>query len=159
MSRWTKLLETAIHAPHNVQPWRARILSDATADLLIEKHRTLPKEDPTGSLIILTLGLFIEVLTIVAAIESLKPEYELHQALSQFTPEHSHTTFKSELDPFAAHGQAIHRWTAYLSAQALYSQMPFGVHNNSFIRSSHNAWIPTFGPATKVSRRSDNWKK
>jgi len=61
MSVWHKLLQTAIHAPspHNVQPWRLRIVSDDTADLLIEKHRTLPKEDPTGSFIILSMGLFI----------------------------------------------------------------------------------------------------
>jgi nitroreductase len=39
MSVWKKLLETARYAPspHNVQPWRLRILSDETAELLIEK--------------------------------------------------------------------------------------------------------------------------
>src|SRR5688572_27432584 len=48
MSVWKELLETARYAPspHNVQPWRLRILSDETAELLIEKRRTLPK-DPT----------------------------------------------------------------------------------------------------------------
>ena len=58
MSVWETLLETAIHAPspHNVQPWRVRILSEDRADLLIEKRRTLPKEDTTGSFIILTMG-------------------------------------------------------------------------------------------------------
>lgn len=90
MSIWKTLLETAIHAPspHNVQPWRVRILSDDRADLLIEKRRTLPKEDPTGSFIILTMGLFIEALRILAGNRSLKLEYELYQAPSQFTPEH-----------------------------------------------------------------------
>ena len=84
------LLETAIHAPspHNVQPWRVRIVSDDRADLLIEKRRTLPKEDPTGSFIILTMGLFIEALSILAANRSLKLTYELYQEPSQFTPEH-----------------------------------------------------------------------
>jgi nitroreductase len=69
MSIWKTLLETAIHtpSPHNVQPWRLRIVSDESADLLIEKRRTLPKEDLTGSFIILTMGLFIEALTILAA--------------------------------------------------------------------------------------------
>jgi hypothetical protein len=90
MSAWKKLLETAIYAPspHNVQPWRVRILSDDTAELLIEKHRTLPKEDLTGSFIILTMGLFIEALTIVAANSSLKLTFQLIQPASQFTPEH-----------------------------------------------------------------------
>lgn len=90
MSIWETLLATAIHAPspHNVQPWRVRILSDNHAELLIEKRRTLPKEDPTGSFIILTMGLFIEALSILAANRALQLEYDLYQAPSQFTPEH-----------------------------------------------------------------------
>lgn len=102
MSVWKTLLETAIHAPspHNVQPWRVRIVSDDRADLLIEKRRTLPKEDPTGSFIILTMGLFIEALSILAANGSLKLTYELYQEPSQFTPEHIANT-AGELLPFA----------------------------------------------------------
>jgi hypothetical protein len=86
---WKTLLETAIHAPspHNVQPWRVRIQSDAGADLLIEKRRTLPKEDPSGSFIILTMGLFIEALSILAANRSCKLRYELYQEPSHYTPE------------------------------------------------------------------------
>ena len=102
MNVWKTLLETAIHAPspHNVQPWRVRILSEDQAELLIEKRRTLPKEDPTGSFIILTMGLFIEALRIVAANRSLKLHYELYQPLSQFTPEHIARS-ETELLPFA----------------------------------------------------------
>ena len=102
MSVWKTLLETAIYAPspHNVQPWRLRILSDDRADLLIEKRRTLPKEDPTGSFIILTMGLFIEGLRILAANRSFNLQYELYQAPSQFTPEHIAKT-ESDLLPFA----------------------------------------------------------
>src|SRR2546426_3306205 len=102
MSVWKLLLETAIHAPspHNVQPWRVRILSELRADLLIEKRRTLPKEDPTGSFIILTMGLFIEALRILAANRSFKLHYELYQAPSQFTPEHI-AKAEGELLPFA----------------------------------------------------------
>lgn len=102
MSVWKTLLETAIYAPspHNVQPWRVRIHSDDRADLLIEKRRTLPKEDPTGSFIILTMGLFIESLRIVAANRSFNLQYELYQRPSQFTPEHI-ARAESELLPFA----------------------------------------------------------
>ena len=102
MSVWKKLLETAIYAPspHNVQPWRLRIHSDENADLLIEKHRTLPKEDPTGSFIILSMGLFIEALTIVAGNCSLKLDYHLSQPASRFTPEQIAKT-EGELLPFA----------------------------------------------------------
>src|SRR5215217_2227161 len=102
MSVWTTLLETAIHAPspHNVQPWRLRITSDETADLFIERRRTLPKEDPTGSFIILAMGLFIEALTNVAANRSLQLEYKFYKELSQFTPEHIEKA-DGELLPFA----------------------------------------------------------
>src|SRR5690349_1048240 len=90
MSVWKTLLETAIYAPspHNVQPWRLHLISDESADLLLERRRTLPKEDPTGSFIILTMGIFIEALTILAANRALKLEYQLYQSQSQFTPQH-----------------------------------------------------------------------
>lgn len=102
MSVWRKLLETAVYAPspHNVQPWRLRIHSDETAELLIEKRRTLPKEDPTGSFIISTMGLFIEALTIAAANSSLKLDFHFSQPTSQFTPEQIAKT-ETELLPFA----------------------------------------------------------
>ena len=53
MSVWPSLLESAIYSPspHNVQPWRVRILDETEADLFIDSARTLPKEDPTGSFI------------------------------------------------------------------------------------------------------------
>jgi len=102
MDVWKTLLETARYAPspHNVQPWRLRILSDETADLFIEKGRTLPKEDPTGSFIILTMGLFIEALTVVAANQSLKLSFQLCKSPSEFTPQHIEKA-EDELLPFA----------------------------------------------------------
>jgi hypothetical protein len=79
MSVWATLLESAIHSPspHNVQPWRLRITSDREAELLIDSARTLPKEDPTGRFIILTMGMFIEALSLLAAKEQYRLEYEL----------------------------------------------------------------------------------
>lgn len=66
---WDELLDVARTAPspHNVQPWRIRVVSDVEAELWIEKRRTLPQEDVTGSFIILTMGMFVETLRIVAA--------------------------------------------------------------------------------------------
>jgi len=80
MSVWAELLETAIHAPspHNVQPWRIGITNDREADLFIDSARTLPKEDPTGSFIILTMGIFIEALSLFAAEKNYRVDYELH---------------------------------------------------------------------------------
>ena len=83
-----------------MQPWRVRILSDETAELLIEKRRTLPKEDTTGSFIILSMGLFIEALAIVAANSSLKLDFDLCQPASRFTPDHI-ARAEGELLPFA----------------------------------------------------------
>jgi nitroreductase len=99
---WRKILGTAIHAPspHNVQPWRVRILSDYEAELFIEKRRTLPKEDVTGSFIILTMGLFIEALDLLARNRSHKLEFKLYQEPSQFTPEVIERA-ENELLPFA----------------------------------------------------------
>ena len=79
MSVWATLLETAIHSPspHNVQPWRVSITNDREADLFIDSMRTLPKEDPTGSFIILTMGIFIEALSLLAARQHYRLEHEL----------------------------------------------------------------------------------
>src|SRR4051794_390352 len=79
MSLWATLLETAIHSPspHNVQPWRVRIINDSEADLLIDSQRTLPKEDITGSFIILTMGMFIEALSLLAASHQHRLNYTL----------------------------------------------------------------------------------
>jgi len=102
MSVWTSLLQNAIHSPspHNVQPWRVRILSDLEADLLIDSQRTLPKEDPTGSFIILTMGMFIEALRLLAANQGLRLEHSLYHQPAWYALEilktREHTLF-----PFA----------------------------------------------------------
>jgi hypothetical protein len=90
MDIWTEILQTARQAPspHNVQPWRVRLLPDGEADLFIEKRRTLPREDVTGSFIILTMGLFIEALAVLAANRSYQLTYLLHREPSEYTPEH-----------------------------------------------------------------------
>jgi nitroreductase len=102
MSAWKEILETAVlsPSPHNVQPWRVRVLSDGEADLFIERGRTLPKEDPTGSFIILTMGLFIEALTIAAANRSYALGYRLHRSPSEYTPEYIEAE-RDDLMPFA----------------------------------------------------------
>jgi hypothetical protein len=45
--------------------------------LLIDSSRTPPKEDPTSSFIIPTMGMFIEALSLLAANHRHKLEYEL----------------------------------------------------------------------------------
>src|SRR4030095_1201721 len=82
MSLWPSLLESAVYSPspHNVQPWRVRILDETEADLFIDSARTLPKEDPTGSFIVLTMGMFIEAVRLLAAHRGLRLEHtEYHE--------------------------------------------------------------------------------
>jgi nitroreductase len=82
MNDWLSLLETAVRtpSPHNVQPWRLRVLDEREADLFIERGRTLPKEDTTGSFIILTMGMFVEALGILAANRGLLLGWTLQHA-------------------------------------------------------------------------------
>jgi hypothetical protein len=99
---WRNLLESAVRAPspHNVQPWRVRLLDASSADLLIEKRRTLPAEDTTGSFIILTMGLFIEALSVLAANRAHRLSYELFEEPERYTAERI-TATDAELLPFA----------------------------------------------------------
>ncbi len=85
---WIDLLETAIHAPspHNVQPWRVKIINETEAELFIDSARTLPKEDITGSFIILTMGLFVEALSILAERRGFGLSYELFHEPDWYAP-------------------------------------------------------------------------
>ena len=89
MDTWVSLLKTAVRtpSPHNVQPWRLRPLSETEADLFIERRRTLPKEDTTGSFIVSTMGMFVEALKILAANRSLGLEWELRHPPGWYAPE------------------------------------------------------------------------
>jgi hypothetical protein len=102
MDIWAEILRVARRAPspHNVQPWRVRPHPDGGADLHIEKRRTLPREDVTGSFIILTMGLFVEALSVLAANRSYELGYRLHQDLSAYTPDGIERA-EGDLLPFA----------------------------------------------------------
>lgn len=86
-SIWQMLLESAKYAPspHNVQPWRVRPLDDAHAELLIEKRRTLPDEDVTGSFIVLSMGIFIEALSLAASHRGLALQADVVQPFDSYT--------------------------------------------------------------------------
>jgi hypothetical protein len=88
MQIWRELLETAIHSPspHNVQPWRVKIVNENEAELYIDSTRTLPKEDVTGSFIISAMGMFIEALHILAQNRRLGVTYELLHEPDWFAP-------------------------------------------------------------------------
>jgi hypothetical protein len=85
---WHEIIATAIHSPspHNVQPWLVRVLSETEAELYIDSRRTLPKEDVTGSFIILTMGIFIEALSILAKPRGFTLEYEFFHEPDWYAP-------------------------------------------------------------------------
>jgi len=102
MSTWHTLLALAVRAPspHNVQPWRVRLIDDTTAELFLQKSRTLPEEDETGSFLLLTMGLFLESLTVLAAHRGLALSYRPAHAPDWYRAEHL-AQVELEMLPFA----------------------------------------------------------
>jgi nitroreductase len=99
---WSTLLETAMQtpSPHNVQPWRIRLVSEREAELYIDRNRTLPKEDVTGSFILSAMGMFIEAIALLAAPRGFNLEYELSHPAQWYTETILHD-IGSDLLPFA----------------------------------------------------------
>ena len=99
---WWTLLETALQtpSPHNVQPWRIRLVSEREAELYIDGNRTLPKEDVTGSFILSAMGMFIEAIALLAAPRGVSLEYELSHPPQWYTDTILHDN-RSDLLPFA----------------------------------------------------------
>jgi hypothetical protein len=99
---WWTLLETAIQtpSPHNVQPWRIRLLSKQEAALYIDGKRTLPEEDPTGSFILSAMGMFVEAIALLAAPLGFRLAYELSNAAEWYAQTIVHDR-KTGLLPFA----------------------------------------------------------
>src|SRR5215510_5208328 len=79
---WHSILELARHAPspHNAQPWRVRVLDEGRAEVYVEGPRTLPEEELTGSSLVLTMGLFVESMRLVAAQQGYRLDDELAAA-------------------------------------------------------------------------------
>ena len=65
---WLEIVEYARWSPsvHNIQPWKLRIISEHDANLYYDSKRLIPATDPTSSLTILSLSMFIECLSIAA---------------------------------------------------------------------------------------------
>jgi hypothetical protein len=99
---WCTLLETAIQtpSPHNVQPWRVRLVSEREAELFIDGKRTLPKEDTTGSFILSAMGMFVEALALLAAPRGFSLVYELSHPAEWYAKTILHGE-KTDLLPFA----------------------------------------------------------
>ncbi|HKA24202.1 MAG TPA: hypothetical protein VKF80_04430 [Candidatus Eisenbacteria bacterium] len=83
---WTSLLDIARRAPspYNAQPWRLRVLDGESAEVYIDRSRTLPEEELTGRYLVLTMGLFVESLRLVAANHGFRLEDELTAANASY---------------------------------------------------------------------------
>lgn len=94
-SLWEEILEYArwSASPHNVQPWKVKILSDTEAELLYDPKRLLPVEDPTGCFTTAGFGMFIENLSIAAHSRGFKVQEQYSGTILEHT--------KKELIPFA----------------------------------------------------------
>jgi hypothetical protein len=101
-SLWLTLLETAMQtpSPHNVQPWRIRLVSEREAELYIDGNRTLPREDVTGSFILSAMGMFIEAIALLATPRGFNLEYELSHPPQWYAEAILHD-IRGDLLPFA----------------------------------------------------------
>ena len=79
LSLWRAILEVARSSPspHNVQPWRVRLISSDRAELYIDGNRTLPKEDLTGCFVLSAMGMFLEALDLTAGQHGFRLNYRL----------------------------------------------------------------------------------
>jgi nitroreductase len=92
---WHALLTLACcsPSPHNVQPWRVRILSASAAELFIDGTRTLPNEDHTGSFLLSAMGMFLEALSLAAAESGLRIEVALPKSAAWYAERISDRNF------------------------------------------------------------------
>lgn len=93
---WHSLLKVACcsPSPHNVQPWRVRILSGDVAELYIDGTRTLPNEDHTGSFLLSAMGMFLEALDLAAADSGVRLEADLTNTAAWYAERISDRSFK-----------------------------------------------------------------
>ena len=96
MPAWATLVQTARWAPspHNIQPWRLRVVDERRAELLCAGERLLPETDPTGRFTMVGLAIFLETLAIAARAEGFDVEAEY--ALEPLVPD------SAALLPFAS---------------------------------------------------------
>lgn len=66
---WKEVIDYARWAPspHNVQPWKVKLLSGTEAELYCDSDRLLPDEDPDARFITSGFGAFLETLSIALA--------------------------------------------------------------------------------------------
>lgn len=81
---WYEILEYARWCPtiHNMQPHKVKILSNTEAILHYDTARLLPVEDPDCRFCTVAMGIFIEHISIAAAVHQLKIDFVLLHNMS-----------------------------------------------------------------------------
>lgn len=113
-ARWTP-------SPHNIQPWRLRVISSTECELLIDPARTLPQTDPTSAFTILGLAMFVEYLSV-----AVRPRgVEVHAAYVGTAIDYTATTptLFARLTLAPARGDA--RWNRALLLTRKTSRLPY----------------------------------
>lgn len=66
---WEEIVDYArwSPSPHNVQPWKIKVLSETQAEIYYDPKRLLPVEDIPGRFITVGFGIFIEIMSVAAA--------------------------------------------------------------------------------------------
>ena len=68
-------------SPHNIQPWRVRVISGMQCELYCDPSRLLPVTDPTGAFTTMGMAMFVEYLSVAAAPHgyAVRAQYEHHR--------------------------------------------------------------------------------
>ena len=72
-------------SPHNIQPWRLRVVSATTCELLYDPARLLPQTDPTSAFTMMGLAMFVEYLSIAVGTRGYAVHADYVQAPLDYT--------------------------------------------------------------------------
>lgn len=77
---WLQILDYARFSPspHNLQPWQIKLLSSTEAELFYDPRRLIPVSDTDNKFLTITLGIFIENVSVAAAGFGLKTDFEFY---------------------------------------------------------------------------------
>jgi hypothetical protein len=91
--QWSELIEYArwSASPHNIQPWKVKILSASEAELWYDPARLIPYTDKGSKFMTVALGIFIENISIAAASSGYKLHFTyfenpIDSTKTEFTP-------------------------------------------------------------------------
>jgi hypothetical protein len=75
---WEELIDYArwSASPHNIQPWKVKVISDTVAELYYDPSRLIPYADKGSKFMTVGLGIFIENMSVAAASRGSKVNFD-----------------------------------------------------------------------------------